>query len=150
MAGGSGGGGMASVLIVHTDLALVESIIPVGLTIPVGLIIHPGGDLRVPERNTHRFCLTIGSDVGYTGSSQSRKGGFNVSIINASNKAEPEPEYLYPRWSARITVRMSEGELDRIDDFGNITGRDRSNIIRAAVKEYLDDQPLLREKRAKK
>lgn len=73
-----------------------------------------------------------------------------MSIINASNKAEPEPEYLYPRWSARITVRMSEGELDRIDDFGNITGRDRSNIIRAAVKEYLDDQPLLREKRAKK
>lgn len=59
-------------------------------------------------------------------------------------------EYLYPRWSARITVRMSEGELDRIDLFADITGSDRSNVIRAAVKDYLDDQPLLREKRAKK
>ena len=63
---------------------------------------------------------------------------------------ESQREYLYPDWSARVTVRMSEDELDRIDDFGNMTGRDRSNIIRAALKEYLDDQPLLRDKRAKK
>lgn len=59
-------------------------------------------------------------------------------------------EYLYPRWSARVTVRMSEAELDRIDDFADLTGGDRSSIIRNAVKNYLDDQPLLREKRAKK
>ena len=61
-----------------------------------------------------------------------------------------QSECLYPRWSARITTRMSDDELERIDTFADITGRDRSSIIRTAIKEYLDDQPLLKEKRTKK
>jgi len=57
---------------------------------------------------------------------------------------KPQPEHQdnpYPRQSARITFRMSGNELERIDDFADSTGRDRSNIIRAAVKKYLDRQP---------
>ena len=63
---------------------------------------------------------------------------------------DPKPQSLYPRWSARIGVRLSENELDRIDLFVDITNTDRSNVIRTALKEYLDDQPLLKQQRPKK
>jgi len=57
-------------------------------------------------------------------------------------KSQPEhQDNPYPRQSARLGVRMSAPELDRIDKFANSTGRDKSSIIRAAVTQYLDRQP---------
>ena len=53
---------------------------------------------------------------------------------------QPESPYRYPRWSARITVRMTEAQLDRIDKVVDTTGTDRSDVIRAAVKFYLDSR----------
>lgn len=57
-------------------------------------------------------------------------------------------EAQYPRWSARLGVRLSAQEVDRLDKFCDLVQTDRSATIRQALKEYLDDQPILRDKQA--
>jgi len=62
-----------------------------------------------------------------------------------TESASSTEEYEYPRTSARISVRLSEHELDRIDLFCDRAGTDRSTTIRQGLKEYLDRQPIMRD-----
>lgn len=60
------------------------------------------------------------------------------------------PEKKYPRISARITIRLSQDQKERLDLFCERTGRDRSDVIRESVKNYLDHQSILHDKQAEK
>jgi len=54
---------------------------------------------------------------------------------------ECEDIHAYPRWSARIGVRLSERELDRLDSFCEKREDNRSHVIREALKHFLNEQP---------
>ena len=77
--GGSGGGGTACVLIAHTPLALVESIIPVGLSIT----------RSITEQS--QILLDFKSDVGYNLLSQIKERRVIKWNPNANTSTQTGP-----------------------------------------------------------